>query len=128
MKRRRALGLALAVSSVWICALSFVACSTEDGGAATDVTGGDASGDGRETDLPAPSRDGAAVREGGCTAVKGPCDLVVQDCADDAKGQKQECVVARASNGRLTTASAFDHDASHASCGRPVSTTTGGHA
>ena len=49
------------------------------------------------------TRDGASGREGGCTAVKGPCDLVLQDCADDAKGQKQECVVARADTGDLTT-------------------------
>jgi len=29
---------------------------------------------------------------GHCTAVKGPCDLVLQDCPD-SKGKKQECVV-----------------------------------
>lgn len=47
--------------------------------------------------------DGSVVREGGCSAVKGPCDLVVQDCPDDVKGQRQECVVALAAGGDLTT-------------------------
>src|SRR4051812_21978615 len=42
-------------------------------------------------DAPA-GNDGGTKDGGNCTAVKGPCDIVLQDCPD-SKGQKQECVV-----------------------------------
>jgi hypothetical protein len=69
-----------------------------------------------DPDPPTPAPEGGAIeagakdqvsppveagKDGGghCTTVKGPCDLVLQDCPDD-KGKKQECVV----SGTTTTA------------------------
>jgi hypothetical protein len=88
---------------VGIAELVSVGCSSEDGDLAGGVAdGGDASRDGT-SDAPSSVRDGSSRREGGCTAVNGPCDLVLQDCANDAQGRAQECVVARAPSGDLTT-------------------------
>lgn len=103
MKLRRA--LALALPCAWLVGFVAVSCSSEEielADASAD------SGDEAATDSSAPDAltsrpDGSQVRDGGCTAVKGPCDLVVQDCAGDANGGKQECVVARAASGELTT-------------------------
>ena len=101
MKLRRV--LAITVSTGWLGALAVVGCSSDKADVGDASTTPDGSADGAKADAPSNLPDGAPGREGGCTAVKGPCDLVLQDCADDAKGQKQECVVARASNGVLTT-------------------------
>lgn len=83
-------------------ALAFVACDdassipedTSLDASAADARSVDARGDGPEAD--------AGGRQGNCTPVKGPCDLVFQDCVD-RDGRKQECVVARVSGGGLTT-------------------------
>jgi hypothetical protein len=82
---------------------SFLACSSSDG----DERGGPDSGaDGTSVEdagVDARQRADSAREGGNCSPVKGSCDLVVQDCPDDSKGQKQECVVARASTGDITT-------------------------
>jgi len=104
--RRRSfafLALTLAASNG---ALLLVACTTDDpavdtttaDGATPDGTTGSDAGSDVSTTPP----DGSAPKEGGnCTAVKGACDLVLQDCPDD-KGKKQECIVGMV-NGQLST-------------------------
>ncbi|HVH46073.1 MAG TPA: hypothetical protein VM925_27175 [Labilithrix sp.] len=86
-----------------VCVVAFVACessapsSEPTSDAATEAQPVvDAGHDARElpdTASPTPA----------CAAVKGPCDVVAQDCADDEEGQKQECVVASSSGGAVTT-------------------------
>ncbi len=44
-------------------------------------------------DAPVTPPDGATDGGGHCTPVKGPCDMVLQDCPPDSKGIKQQCVV-----------------------------------
>jgi hypothetical protein len=98
--------LAIAVSAGWLAGATVVGCSS---GGDEPVDGGSATGDGSSPD--GSNADGSQqpdgftpTREGGCTQVKGPCDLVLQDCPDDAKGAKQECVVARSQGSdQLTT-------------------------
>jgi len=66
----------------------------------------DADVDGAVT--PDGGREGAAPSEasvdagGNCSAVKGPCDIVRQDCPNDAKGKRQECVVGGPSGAPVT--------------------------
>jgi hypothetical protein len=88
---------------------AFVAACSSDpevtGGDAPDATSDTASaGDAGADD--ATSGDAGGGKDGGkCSAVKGPCDIVLQDCPD-SKGQKQECVVSQAAGaeaGALTT-------------------------
>lgn len=100
MRFRRVLTIAL--SSAWLAGLVFVGCSS-DGGDGLDVstTSEDASPDGSIADAGTPLD--VARREGGCTAVKGPCDLVVQDCSSDENGRARECVIVRVGTGELTT-------------------------
>lgn len=83
------------------------ACSSDpevtgsDGPDATSdgSNGGDARADGTTIGDAGGGKDG-----GNCSAVKGPCDIVLQDCPD-SKGQKQECIVTQAGSeaGALTT-------------------------
>jgi hypothetical protein len=80
-----------------------VACTSD--AESSGVDGPDATSDGNGVDArrDAPPSDGGVVKDGGkCSAVKGACDIVLQDCPDDSKGQKQECVVGD-SSGTLTT-------------------------
>lgn len=90
---RRVFPLVLALLSSTAITAAIAACSSSSDDAGGD--GPDATADRTETDA---RRDGtvpdAGTKEGGnCSAVKGPCDIVLQDCPDDTKGQKQECVV-----------------------------------
>ncbi|MBX3212278.1 MAG: hypothetical protein KF850_09620 [Labilithrix sp.] len=96
--------LAVLLSAGWLAALAVAGCSS-DGADIADASGAgdDASDDGAKADGSPGLPDGATTREGGCTAVRGPCDLVVQDCPNDDKERAQECVVARAASGELTT-------------------------
>lgn len=73
---------------------AMVACSSSSTDPATPVTPteGGATETGA-TDQFSPPIDSGKDGGGHCTAVKGPCDLVLQDCPDTAKGKKQECVV-----------------------------------
>lgn len=89
---RSLLPVVLALSASTGVTLAIGACSSSEDSstdapdATADVTTTDA-----RSDAPAP--DGGGKEGGNCSAVKGPCDIVLQDCPDDAKGQKQECVV-----------------------------------
>jgi len=76
---------------------AFAACSSSDDTGATDTndsgTDGTTGGDAKNDVVPS---DGGGVKEGGnCSVVKGACDIVLQNCPDDSKGQKQECVVSQ---------------------------------
>lgn len=73
-------------------AIAVAACSSSspdpDGvDATTGNPGTDAGKDAPVTPTEAGGKDGG----GHCTPIKGPCDVVLQDCPDD-KGKKQECV------------------------------------
>ena len=99
----------LTVPTAGVAAL-VTACSSDP-----EVTGGgspDGSPDGTSTtdgaaDAPG-AIDGGTKDGGNCSAVKGPCDIVLQNCPDKA-GQKQECEVYQPSSaggapsGALTT-------------------------
>ncbi len=86
--------VALALASASAITATIAACSSSSDDVPAETP--DATADRAETDA---RRDGTAAGDGGtrgggnCSAVKGPCDIVLQDCPDDAKGQKQECVV-----------------------------------
>lgn len=92
--RRRA-PLLLAAFLAADAAVAVAACSsTSPLAEAPDATteGGNLPDSGKDAPLTPP--DGGGKDGGGhCTPVKGPCDLVLQDCAPDKKGMKQECVV-----------------------------------
>src|SRR5512142_1088496 len=79
-----------------------VAAACSSSGPSSTVTGGD--GPATEPAPPhAPSVADASTRDGGhCTPVKGDCDLVLQDCVADEKGQKRECVVVGAGSDLMT--------------------------
>jgi hypothetical protein len=88
---------------------AFVAACSSD----PEVTGSDVPDATSDTTSAADASDGSVNDGGGgndagkCSAVKGPCDIVLQDCPDKS-GQKQECVVgktstATGSGGTLTT-------------------------
>jgi hypothetical protein len=63
-----------------------------DGGTGSEAGGQDGAKDGPVN----PNTDGSTGKDGGhCSIVKGACDIVLQDCANDSKGQKQECVVVK---------------------------------
>jgi len=51
-------------------------------------------------DQVSPPIDSGRDAGGHCTTVKGPCDLVLQDCPDTSKGKKQECIVSGTSSTR----------------------------
>jgi hypothetical protein len=92
----------LALLSASVAAGLAAACSSDPAAsepgpdASPDVPVRDAARDAPEPAVPA--------REGGaCTAVQGPCDIVLQDCPRDAKGQQQECVVRSTGGGGLAT-------------------------
>jgi hypothetical protein len=84
---------------------AFVAACSSD----PEVTGSDVPDATSDTANAADARSDAAVSDAGpggkdggnCSAVKGACDIVLQNCPD-AKGQKQECVVGE-TNGKLVT-------------------------
>lgn len=101
--RRRAIVVAFGAASV-NAAMVVVACSSSGDAAGTDqdasVEGGASLPDAR-TDAPTTKPDSG--KTGNCTAVKGPCDLVVQDCPNDAKGNAQECVVTGSGTSYTTT-------------------------
>jgi hypothetical protein len=89
------LGAALAANA----AVAIAACSSSSPVDATDdaaaETGPPAPDAARDQATPPPP-DGAVPKDGGhCSVVKGACDIVLQDCAKDAKGQAQECVVVK---------------------------------
>lgn len=74
---------------------AFVAACSSD----PEVTGTDGPDATSDTAAPADARadateaDAGGGKDGGnCSAVKGPCDIVAQDCPDKS-GEKQECVV-----------------------------------
>jgi hypothetical protein len=70
---------------------AFVASCGDDGAVADppDATAEGGAPDGAgDASLPEASPDG-----GGCTAVTGACDLVLQDCTPGSKGEQRECVV-----------------------------------
>lgn len=106
MRLRGVVGIS--ITTGWVVALAaaiWIGCSSPRAAEAIDEDGGGAS-DGAAGEDASPSKPGDAggsAREGGCTAITGACDLVLQDCADDAKGRTQECVVTEA-EGALTTA------------------------
>lgn len=82
----------------------FVAC--DDGSSIPEQDAGtEAAVDGRSSDAKVDSAStpeaGGGKDGGNCTPVKGPCDLVLQDCPD-VNGKKHECIVNRVS-GNLTT-------------------------
>src|SRR4051812_28778722 len=92
LRRRGALLLAAFLAAD--AAVAVAACSSSSPDAdAPDATN-------TETSVPeggggdSPITPAEAGKDGGghCTPVKGPCDIVLQDCPDD-KGKKQECVV-----------------------------------
>jgi hypothetical protein len=111
MKHR--LALLAALSMIGGGGVFGVACSSSssgsfdddagaDGSAASDATSGDGSKDSASFDSGSNdggSQDATSELQGNCSPVKGPCDIVLQDC-----GQGKECVVARASDGGFTTA------------------------
>jgi hypothetical protein len=73
-------------------AVAMAACSSASPG----VDPPDATTETPDAGKDAPVEDGGGDggKSGGhCTPVRGPCDLVLQDCPDDDKGNKQECVV-----------------------------------
>ena len=95
--RLHALALASALLTA-AAASAFVACSSNDDPVSGDPEGG-------TSDAPEDSRtrvDGGAEGGGNCTAVKGDCDLVLQDCADGPSAQKRECVVSGSGNAFTT--------------------------
>jgi hypothetical protein len=86
-----------------------LACSS-DGGTTDNSSGGsDATvsdtgsnvDSGKDTGSSSGGDDGGVKEGGGCSAAKGACDLVLQDCPDK-DGLKQECVP-RVGTGGLTT-------------------------
>lgn len=104
---KRPLLLFFLLASTTGAAAAFVAaCSSDPAVTGADVpdatsdtaSPGDASRDGATNDAGPGGKDG-----GNCSAVKGDCDIVLQDCPDKS-GQKQECVVAQGAGGSgLTT-------------------------
>ena len=75
-------------------ALAIAACSSSSSDPETP-TGTPEAGTvetGGQDQVSPPIDSGGKDAGGNCTAVKGPCDLVLQDCPD-SKGKKQECVV-----------------------------------
>lgn len=101
---RRAVGLAILVLWSASAGLGWAGCSSPDDDAVDAGSNSEASADGPAVDASQrPLADaGGSKREGGCTNVKGVCDLVLQDCPNGDDGQKQECVIGT-SNGALTT-------------------------
>lgn len=90
---RRRGGLLLAAFLAADATVAVAACSSTS--ADPDVTPAPAEGGkGPEggSDSPVTPTEGGRDAGGHCTPVRGPCDLVIQDCPDD-KGVKQECVV-----------------------------------
>lgn len=91
---RRLFPLVLSLASATAGVAAMVACSSSDD--AGDANAPDATADRTASDAraDAPAPDDGGVGDGGhCSAVTGPCDVVLQDCPNDAKGQAQECVV-----------------------------------
>ena len=73
-------------------AIAVAACSTASPDADTpDATAESAAPDAAKDAPIVPPEEGGKDGGGNCTPVRGPCDLVRQDCPDD-KGKKQECV------------------------------------
>lgn len=98
-----ALGLALAAANVAAIA---VACSSSQPDLGAEPDG--ATGDGGVTPLgdakvDSPTTQPDTGKPGNCSAVKGPCDIVAQDCPPDAKGKRQECVTTGSGSGKPTT-------------------------
>jgi hypothetical protein len=100
---RRAGALLVVSVAVVGAALAVVACEDASlpevafADAATEPAGEPDASEGRPQAI-----DGGTGREGGaCTALKGACDIVLQDCPDQ-DGVKQECVV-RSSGGSFVT-------------------------
>ncbi len=106
LRRRIGVLVVLALASA-NAAIALVACSSDspsvddaseggagDGNASSSSSGGDA-----KADTSSPRPDGGVKEGGNCTPVKGDCDIVLQDCPDDSKGKKQECVVTQGQGG-----------------------------
>lgn len=103
---RRVAGVTLTIG--WIAGLAmagWAGCSSPK--VRDELDGGGGGGGGGATDGavledargPGPiddDDDEPPPREGGCAEVEGECDVVLQDCPDDANGAKQECVVTNA--------------------------------
>ena len=90
---------------------AFVAACSSDpevtGGDVPDATSDTTTGGDARTDAPTNGDAGGGNDGGKCSAVKGPCDIVLQDCPDKS-GQKQECIVTQPTGaggnpGALTT-------------------------
>lgn len=85
--------LFLALGSAGAVTGAIAACSS------SSDTGDDTTPDGSAEAAPPDARAEAAAADAGgvdggrCSAVTGDCDIVLQDCPKDAKGQPQECVV-----------------------------------
>ena len=95
MKLGKAFPFVIAISAVFPIAGIVVACSDssdpEDGGATEAGAGDDAEAgknDAKSDGSITPTKEG-----GNCSEVKGECDIVLQECPNDSKGGKQECVV-----------------------------------
>jgi len=100
MSRSRSVGFAIFAALLVVDGAIVAACSSSSS-PADDTTEGGPGGEGGPgsdagKDSPGPKPDGDVGDAGGhCSKVTGECDIVLQDCANDSKGQKQECVVTK---------------------------------